>query len=84
MSNSTKIIIVATNFMITCPLDHPMGHVHCLNPMRYHSVYIGNTCCHQPPSIVTQFIGIYDPFRVLPKDQSFMLILVQTQYPLKV
>ena len=25
MSNFTKGIIVATYFMITCPLDHPMG-----------------------------------------------------------
>ena len=25
-SNSTKGIIMATNFMITCPLDHQMGH----------------------------------------------------------
>ena len=27
MSNSTKGIIVATNFMITCSLDHPKGHI---------------------------------------------------------
>ena len=26
MSNSTKGIIVTTNFIKTCPLDHPMGH----------------------------------------------------------
>ena len=57
---------------------------HCLNPMRYHGAYIENTCCHQPPSIVTQSIWIYDYFRVSPMGQNLLLILAQAQYPLKV
>ena len=61
----------------------PKG-THCLNLMKYHSAYIENTCCHQPPSIVTQSIRIYDHFRVSPQGQSLLLILVQAQYPLKV
>ena len=56
----------------------------CLNPMRYYSASIKNTYCHQPPSIVSQSIGIYDHFRVLPIGQSLPLILTQTQYSLKV
>ena len=27
MSNSTKEITMTTNFMITCPLDRPKGHI---------------------------------------------------------
>ena len=38
--------------------------IHCLNLMRYHDAFIENTCCHQPPSLVTQSIGIYDHFGV--------------------
>ena len=58
--------------------------VYYLNPMRYHDAYIENTYCHHPPSIVIQFIGIYDHFKVSPISQSLLLILAQTQYPLKV
>ena len=57
---------------------------HCLNPIRYHDVFIKNIYCYQPLLIVIQFIGIYDHFRILPIDRSFLLILIQTQYPLKV
>ena len=64
MSNFTKGIIITTNFMITCPLDNPRGH--CLNSMRYHGASIEHTYCHQPSSIVTQSIGIYDHFKVPP------------------
>ena len=38
----------------------------------------------QPPSIVTQSIGIYDHFKVSSIGQSLLLILAQAQYPLKV
>ena len=61
----------------------PKG-THYLNPMRYHGASIENTYFHQPPLIVTQSIRIYDHFRVLPISQSLLLILTQTQYPLKV
>ena len=61
----------------------PKG-THYLNFMRYHDVYIENTCCHQPPSTVTQSIGIYNHFRVSPIGQSLLSILAQTQYPFKV
>ena len=27
MSNSIKGITMATDFMITCPLDYPIGHI---------------------------------------------------------
>ena len=56
---------------------------HYLNPMRYHCVSIENTYCHQPPPTVTQSIGTSDHFKVLPISQSLLLILTQTQYPLK-
>ena len=36
------------------------------NPMRYHGASIKNSYCHQPPSIVTQSIRIYDHFKVSP------------------
>ena len=52
--------------------------------MKYHGAFIENTYCHQPPSIVTQSIGIYDHFRISPICQSLLLILAQAQYPLKV
>ena len=39
---------------------------HYLNPMRYHGASIDNIHCNQLPSIVIQFIGIYDHFRFLP------------------
>ena len=61
----------------------PKG-THCLNPMRYHGASIENTCFHQPPSTMTEFIGVYDHFRVLPIGQNLLLKLTQTQYPLKV
>ena len=61
----------------------PKG-THYLNPRRYHGAFIENTCCHQPPSIVAQSIGIYDHFKVSPIGQSLMLTFAQTQYPLKV
>ena len=51
--------------------------------MRYHGVSIENTHCHQPPSIVTKSIGIYDHFKVLPISQSLLLIFAQAQYLLK-
>ena len=71
-----------------CLHDHmsfgsPKG-AHYLNPMRYHDAYIKNTHCHQHPSIVTQSLGIYDHFKVSLICQSLLLILAQTQYPLKV
>ena len=75
MSNSSKRITLATNFIITYPLNHLMG---------YHATSIENTYCHQPPSTVTQSIGIYDHFRVSPICQSLLLISTQSQYPLKV
>ena len=56
---------------------------HCLNPMNYHGASIENTYCHQLPSMMTQFIGIYDHLRVLPIGQNLLLTLAQTQYPLK-
>ena len=55
-----------------------------LNPMSCYGVSIENTCCHQPPSIVIQSIGLYNHFRVSPIGQSLLLILAQAQYPLKV
>ena len=58
--------------------------IHCFNLMRYHDVFIENTYYHQPPSIVTKSIGIYDHFRVSPIGQSLLLILVQIQYSFKV
>ena len=61
----------------------PKG-IHYLNPIRYHSAYIKNTCCHQPLSTVTQSLRIYDHLGVLPIGQSFLLTLAQIQYPLKV
>ena len=61
----------------------PKG-IHYLNPIRYHGAFIENTCCHQPPSIVTQSIRLYDHFKGLPIGQSLMLILVEAQYPLKI
>ena len=73
MSNSNKGIIVAIDFMITCPLDHP--RVHCLNPMRYHDVSIENTRYPQPSTTMTQSIRIYDNFKVLPIGQSLLSIL---------
>ena len=48
---------------------------HCLKPMIYHGVSIENTCSHQPLSIVTQSIGIYDHFRVSLIGQNLLLIL---------
>ena len=39
---------------------------HYLTPMKYHGVSIENTCCHYPPSIVTQFIRICDYLRSSP------------------
>ena len=57
---------------------------HCLNPLIYHGVTIVNTYCHQPPSIVTQSIRIYDHFRVSLIGQSLLLISAQAQYLLKV
>ena len=73
---------MATNVMITCPLNHPRGHIVSIHEISCAS--IENTCCHQPSSIVTQSIGIYDHFRVLPKGQSLLLISIQAQYSLKV
>ena len=69
-------------------LDHmsfgsPKG-IHYLNPMRYHGTSIEITYCHQPLSIMTQSIGIYNYFRISPISQSLLLILAQTQYPIKV
>ena len=61
----------------------PKG-THCLNPMRYHGASIKNTYYHQSSLIVTKSLGIYDHFRVLSIGQSLLLILTQTQYPLKV
>ena len=61
----------------------PKGR-HYLNPMRYHDASIGNTCCHQPSLIVTQFIGIYDYFIVSLIGWSLLLILVHAQYLFKV
>ena len=61
----------------------PKG-THCLNPMRYHGAAVENICYHQPPSIVTQSIGIYDHFRVSRIGQSLLLILAHTQNLLKV
>ena len=43
----------------------PKGTLY-LNTMRYHGASIKDTYCHQPPSTVTQSIGIYDHFRVSP------------------
>ena len=57
----------------------PKG-THCLNLIRYHVAYIKNTYCHQPPSIVTQSIRIYDHFRVSPISQSLLLTLAQTLF----
>ena len=51
---------------------------------KIYGVPIENICCHQPLSTVTQFVGIYDHFRVLPTCQSLLLILALVQYPLKV
>ena len=62
----------------------PPNGTHYLNPMRYHGASIKNTYCHQPPSIVTQSIGIYDHFMVSPIGQILLLILTQAQYALKV
>ena len=61
MSNSTKGITMVIHIMITCPLDHLMG---------YHATSIENTYCHQPPSTVTQSIGIYDQLTISPVTQS--------------
>ena len=52
--------------------------------MRYYGASIENICCHQPASIVTQYIGIHDHFKISLIGQSFLLILAQVQYPLKV
>ena len=82
MSNSTKWIIMAIDFIITSFGSPKMTHY--LNPMRHHGASIENNYCHQPPPIVTQFIGIYNHFRISPISQSLLLILAQTQYPLKV
>ena len=49
MSNSTQEITTTIDSM---SLRSPKG-THCLNLMRYHGVYIGNTYYHQPSSIVT-------------------------------
>ena len=73
---------MATNFIITCPLDHLRGHY--LNPMIYHGASIENTYFYQPPSTVNQPIGIYDHFRVSLISKSLLLIVTQAQYPLKV
>ena len=82
MSNSTKGIIVIIDFIITS-FESPK-RTHYLNPMRHHGASIENNYCHQPPPIVTQFIGIYSHFRISPISQSLLLILAQTQYPLEV
>ena len=82
MSNSTKGIIMAIDFIITS-FGSPK-RTHYLNPMRHHGASIENNYCHQPPPIVTQFIGIYSHFRISPISQSLLLILAQTQYPLEV
>ena len=57
----------------------PKG-THRLNLMRYHGASIENTYYHQPSSIVTQSIGIYDHFKVSSIGESFLLILAQVQY----
>ena len=63
MSNSTKEITITIGFHDYMFFGSP-NETHCLNPMRYHEVFIENTYCHQPPSTVTQFVGIYDHIRV--------------------
>ena len=57
---------------------------HYLKLMRYYSASIENICYHNPLLIMTQSIGLYDHFRVLPISQSLLLILAKTQYPLKI
>ena len=52
--------------------------------MRYHGASFRNTFCHQPPSIVTQSVRIYDQLSVSPIGQILLLILTEIQYPLKV
>ena len=52
------------------------NETHYLNHMKYHDVSIENTCCRQPPSIVTKSLRIYDHFKVSPIDQNLILILV--------
>ena len=61
----------------------PKG-THCLNTMKYYGASIENIYCHQAPSIVTQSIGIYDPFKISPIGQRLLLILAHAQYFLKV
>ena len=82
MLNSSKGIAIVIDFMITSLLDHLRRH--CLNPLRYLGAFIENFYCHQPPSTVTQSIGIYDHLRVSPISQSLLLILMQTQLSFKV
>ena len=43
----------------------PKG-AHCLNPIKYYDVFIDNTCYYQLSSTMTQFVGIYDLFKVTP------------------
>ena len=60
------------------------NRAHYLNLMRYYGVFIENTCCHQPPSTMTQSIMIYNHIKVLLISQSFMLTLAKAQYLFKV
>ena len=55
-----------------------------LNLMRNHVAFIKNTCCHQPPLIVTRFVEIYDYIRVSLIGRIFLLISAQAKYYLKV
>ena len=52
-----------------------LNGTHYFNPMRYYGAFIENTCCHQPPSTGTQYIGKYGHFRILFIGQSLLLIL---------
>ena len=73
---------MTTNLMITCPLNHlreMLSQSH-----EIHSASIENICSHQPLSIVTHFVRIYDHIRVSSISQSFLLISSHTQYPIKV
>ena len=55
-----------------------------LNTMRYHGASIKNIYCRHFSSTMTQFIRIYDHFKVSLIGQRFLLILAHGQYPLKV
>ena len=58
------------------------NETHCLSLIKYLGTSIENTCCHQPPSTVTQSIGIYDYLRVSLIGQNLLLTLAHAQYPL--